>query len=153
MLRTEIDKDEPLFPGDVIEMHFKAYGPNWTYLRAAELAILKWRLEQTNPEYFLISWQNPGDKLILTFRIKEPREPTPGELPPETQQAGVGMAAVIAVIVIGGGLFAWLSLDKVYKISSSPGGQFALAGTGMLGVVFVFIVGYFVLSRYYGWGD
>ena len=148
MLRTEIDKDEPLYPGDVIEMQFKAYGPNWVYLRAAELALIKWRLEQSNPDYDLISWQAPGDKLILTFRIKEPREPTP-----QVQQAGIGTAAVIAVIVIGGGLFAWLSLDKIYKISSSPAGQMALAGTGALGMVFVVIVGYLVLSRFYGWGD
>jgi len=137
MLRTEIDKDEPLYPGDVIEMHFKAYGPNWIYLRAAELALIKWRLEQANPDYQLLSWQAPGDKLILTFRILESREPTP-----EIQQAGIGTAAVIAVIVIGGGLFAWLSLDKVYKISSTPAGQVAIASTPWVGMVFVVVLGY-----------
>lgn len=147
MLREEISKDEPLFPGDVIEMHFKAFGPNWIYLRAAELAVLQWRLEQKNPDWELVSWQAPGDKLILTFKILEPREPTP-----QVQQAAVGTAAVIAVIVIGGGLFAWLCLDKIYRISSSPAGQVALAGTGALGIIFVVIVGYFILSRYYGWG-
>ncbi|MBA7639715.1 hypothetical protein ES703_47375 [subsurface metagenome] len=146
MLRIEIDKDEPLFPGDVIEMQFKGYGPNWLYLRAAELAIIKFRLEQANPDYRLLNWQTPGDKLILTFRILEPREPTP-----QIQQAAIGTAAVIAVIVIGGGLFAWLSLDKIFKIFSSPAGQVALAGTGAVGIVAVVIVGYFVLSRY--WGD
>jgi len=146
MLRTEIDKNEPLFPGDVIEMQFKAYGPNWKYLRAAELAVIKWRLEQTNPDYRLLSWQ-VNDLLILKFRILGPLKPTP-----QIQQAAIGTAAVIAVIVIGGGLFAWLSLDKIYKISSSPAGQVALAGTGAVGMVFVAIVGYLILSRYYGWG-
>ena len=140
MLRTEIDKDEPLQPGDVIEMQFKAYGPNWLYVRAAELALLKWRLEQTQPGYELISWSVPGDKLLLTFRILK-------------TNPVVITAAVIAVIVIGGGLVGWLVLDKVYKISSTPGAQVALAGTGALGMVFVAIVGYLVLSRYYGWGD
>lgn len=155
MLRTEINKDEPLFPGDVIEMHFKAFGPDWKYLRASELTILIWRLEQKNPDYELIGWSirkdkvTLKDKLILTFRILEPREPTE----PQVQQAAIGTAAVIAVIVIGGGLFAWLCLDKIYRISSSPAGQVALAGTGALGLVFVVIVGYFLLSRYYGWGD
>ncbi len=150
MLRTEIDKDEPLYPGDVIEMHFKTFGPDWIYFRAAELAVLKWRMSEKNPDYELIAWDHTThkDKLILTFRILEPRESTP-----EIQQAGVGMAAIIAVIVIGGGLFTWLALDKVYKISSSPAGQVALAGTGALGLVFAVIVGCLVLSRYYGWGD
>lgn len=136
MLRTEISKDEPLFPGDVIEMHFKAFGPNWIYLRAAELALLQWRLEQKNPDWELVSWQAPGDKLILTFKILEPREPTE-----EVQQAAIGTAAVIAVIVIGGGLFAWLCLDKIYRISSTPAGQVALAGSSVLGIV---VVGYII---------
>jgi len=147
MLRTEIDKDEPLYPGDVIEMHFKAFGPDWVYLRAAELALLKWRMEKKNPDYMLISWQAPGDKLIMTFRILEPREPTP-----EMQQAAIGTAAVIAVIVIGGGLFAWLALDKVYKISSAPAVQVALAGGGAVSLVFAVFVGYLVLSYVLGFG-
>lgn len=147
MLREEISKDEPLFPGDVIEMHFKAFGPNWIYLRAAELALLQWRLEQKNPDWELTSWQAPGDKLILTFKILEPREPTP-----EVQQAAIGTAAVIAVIVIGGGLFAWLALDKIYKISSTPAGQVALAGSSLFVVGIVCVVAYF-MWKMYPWSD
>ena len=143
MLRTEIDRDEPLFPGDKIEMHFHAYGPNWKYLRASELALLIWRLEQKNPDYELLGWQDAGDKLILTFKILEPREPEP-----QVQQAAVVTAAVIAVIVIGGGLFAWLSLDKVYKITDSPAGKIALAGTGSLGIA-ALIIAVLLLVRYY----
>ena len=147
MLSEEISKDTPLFPGDVIEMHFKAFGPNWIYLRAAELALLQWRLEQKNPDWELTSWQAPGDKLILTFKILEPREPTP-----QVQQAAVGTAAVIAVIVIGGGLFAWLSLDKIYRISSTPAGQVALAGSSLFVVGIVCVVAYFVWKMY-PWSD
>ena len=147
MLSEEISKDTPLFPGDVIEMHFKAFGPNWIYLRAAELAILRYRLEQKNPDYELVSWQAPGDKLILTFKILEPREPTP-----QVQQAAIGTAAVIAVIVIGGGLFAWLSLDKIYRISSTPAGQVALAGSSLFVVGLVCVVAYFVWKMY-PWSD
>jgi len=71
MLRTEISKDERLYPGDVIEMHFKVFGPDWVYFRAAELAALIWRLEKKNPDYELIAWDSTThkDKLILTFRI------------------------------------------------------------------------------------
>jgi len=142
MLRTEIDKDEPLQPGDEIEMHFKVFGPNWTYLRAAELAILQWRLEQKKPGWELISWDSTTypDRLVLSFRILK------------TNPVLI-TAAVIAAIVIGGGLFAWLALDKVYKIATTPAAQVALVGTGALGITFAVIVGYLVLSRYFGWGD
>jgi len=146
MLRTEINKDEPLYPGDVIEMHFKAFGPDWVYLRAAELALLQWRMEKKNPDYDLIGWSVPGDKIIMKFRILEPREPTQ-----EMQQASIGTAAVIAVIVIGGGLFAWLALDKVYKISQAPAVQVALAGGGAVSLVFAVFVGYLVLTYALGY--
>jgi len=142
MLRTEIDVNEQLFPGDEIEMHFKVYGPSWTYLRAAELAILINRLEQKNPDWELTAWDSTTytDRLVLTFRILK-------------SNPVVVTAAVIAAIVIGGGLFAWLALDKVYKIATTPAAQVALAGTGALGITFAVIVGYLILSRYYGWGD
>ena len=147
MLSEEITRDTKLFPGDVIEMHFKAFGPNWIYLRAAELAILQYRLEKKNPDWELVSWQAPGDKLILTFKILEPREPTP-----QVQQAAIGTAGVIAVIVIGGGLFAWLSLDKIYRITKSPAGQVALAGSSLFVVGLVCVVAYFVWKMY-PWSD
>jgi len=142
MLRTEIDINEQLFPGDEIEMHFKVYGPSWTYLRAAELAILIHRLEQKNPDWELTAWDSTTyiDRLVLTFRILK-------------SNPVVVTAAIIAAIVIGGGLFAWLALDKVYKIATTPAAQVALAGTGALGITFAVIVGYVILSRYYGWGD
>ncbi|KKN29778.1 hypothetical protein LCGC14_0840760 [marine sediment metagenome] len=144
MLRTEIDKDEPLFPGDEIEMHFKAFGPAWVYLRASELAILKWQLSEKHPDYRLMAWQDVGDELILTFRILEPAVSEP-----QVYQAGIiTTAAVIGAVVIGAGLFAWLSLDKIYKITDSPAGKLALAGTGSLGVA-ALVVAVLLLLRHY----
>ena len=142
MLRTEISPNEQLFPGDEIEMHFKVYGPNWVILRAAELAMLIYRLEQKNPEWELTSWDSTTytDRLVLSFRILQ-------------TNPVVVTAAIIAAIVIGGGLFAWLALDKVYKIATTPAAQVAMVGTGALGITFAVIVGYLILSRYYGWGD
>lgn len=142
MLRTEIDLNEQLFPGDEIEMHFKVYGPRWTYLRAAELALLINRLEQKRPEWKLTSWDSTTytDRLVLSFKVLQ-------------TNPIVVTAAIIAAIVIGGGLFAWLALDKVYKIASMPAAQVAMVGTGALGITFAVIVGYIVLSRYFGWGD
>lgn len=143
MIRTEIDRNEPLNPGDKIEMHFKAYGPNFIYLRASELALLEWRLRTKNPDYELLEWQNPGDELILTFRIKEQSKSGP-----QIQQAGIGTAAVLAAMVIGGGLFTWLSLDKIYKITDSPAGKVALVGTGSLGIT-ALVVAVLLLLRHF----
>ena len=58
------------------------------------------------------------------------------------------MASVIAAIVIGGGLFTWLSLETVYKITDSPEGKLALAGTGLVGVAAV-LVAVLLLLKYY----
>jgi len=142
MLRTEIDVNERLYPGDEIEMHFKVFGPSWTYLRAAELAMLIHRLEQKRPDWELTAWDSTTytDRLVLKFRILQ-------------TNPVVVTAAIIAAIVIGGGLFAWLALDKVYKIATTPAAQVAMVGTGALGITFAVIVGYLILSRYYGWGD
>lgn len=142
MIRTEIDRNEPLNPGDVIEMHFKAFGPHWIYLRASELALLEWRLRLKNPDYELLSWQDEGDTLILTFRIKEIESSGP-----QIQRAGIGTTAVLAAMVIGGGLFTWLSLDKIYKITDSPAGKVALVGTGSLGIA-ALVVAVLLLLRY-----
>ncbi len=146
MLKTEIDRNEPLNPGDVIEMHFKFLGPNWVYLHAAELAILEWQLKQKNPYWKLNSWDSTSDvnKLILEFLIKEP----PVDEAPQVQKAGFVTPLIIAAIVVGGGLFAWLSLDKIYKITSSPAGKVALAGTGAFGIAILVIVVLALLRHY-----
>ena len=145
MLKTEIDKDEPLQPGDVIEMYFKVFG-GWLYLRAAELAVLKWQLGKKNPDWKMTAWDSTTypDMLVLTFEILEP---VVTEMP--VQQAGIiTTAAVIGAVVIGAGLFAWLSLDKIYKITDSPAGKIALAGTGSLGVA-ALIIAMLLLLRHY----
>ena len=145
MFKTEIDRNEPLFPGDKIEMHFKYFGPGWLYLRAAELAAVKWTLEQKNPYWELLSWQTtPDDMLVLEFLIKEP----PTESPVQVQQAGIVTGLIIATTVLGAGLFTWLSLDKIYKITESAAGKVALAGTGSLGIGLMVIALLLLLNRF-----
>lgn len=146
MLRTEINRNEPLLPGDKIEMQFKAIGPGWLFLRAAELAVLQWNLEKENPYWELTAWDSTTypDKLILEFLVKEP----PTELEGQVQQAGIVTPLIIAAIVIGGGLFTWLSLDKIYKITESTAGKVALAGTGSLGIGILVIALLLLLNRY-----
>ena len=146
MLKTEIDRTEPLNPGDIIEMHFKFIGPNWVYLHAAELAVLEWQLRQGHPYWELRAWDSTtySDRLVLEFLIKEPL----ADESPQVQKAGFVTPLIIAAIVIGGGLFAWLSLDKIYKITESPAGKIALAGTGSLGIA-ALVIAVLLLIRHY----
>jgi len=143
-MKFEIDKDEPLFSGDVIEMHFKYLGPNWLYLRAAELALLQGQLEKKHPNWEMLFWESLEDKLVLQFLVKEP----PGEAQVQVQKASVVTPIIIAATVIGGGVFMWLSLDKIYKITESPAGKIALAGTGSLGIAILVIAVLWLLYQF-----
>lgn len=146
MLKTKIDKNEPLNPGDRIEMRFKFLGPNWVYIHAAELAIIEWKLRQDHPLWEMTSWDSTSDpeRLILEFRIKGP---TTDETP-QVMQASVVTGVIIAATVIGGGLFMWLTFETIYKITDSPAGKIALAGSGSLGIA-VLIIAVILALRYY----
>lgn len=146
MLKTEISKDDPLFPGDKIEMRFKFLGPNWVYLHAAELALIEWKLRQDHPYWEMTSWDSTSDpeRLILEFEIKGPS----ADETPQVIQASVVTGVIIAATVIGGGLFMWLSLEAVYKITDSPAGKVALAGTGSVGIAALVIAVILALSYY-----
>jgi len=40
-------------------------------------------------------------------------------------------AAVIGAVIIGAGVVAWLTLDKVYQIIEAPAGKTMIAGTAL----------------------
>ena len=145
MLKTEIPKDEPLYPGDRIQLTFKAFGPAWVYLRATELAILKWQLSEKNPDWELTGWDSTTypDKLVLEFLILDP-----SDVAPQVQKASVITPLIIAGAVLGTAAILWLSLDKVEKITDSPAGKVALAGAGSLGIAALFVA-VLLLLRYY----
>jgi hypothetical protein len=63
-------------------------------------------------------------------------------------QAGVVTGVIIAAAVIGGGLFMWLSFEAIYKITDSPAGKIALAGTGSAGIA-VLVIAVILALRYY----
>lgn len=130
----QIDKDAPLFPGDVVRLYFTFFGPNWVYLRASELAVLQWRLGQQHPDWEMLRWNSVDypNQLVLDFVIKEPQ----GEEIQIAKASAVTTGALIAVIVIGGGLFTWLSFSKIEKIVSSPAGFLGMAAL-LVAVLFV----------------
>lgn len=146
MLKTKISKDDPLLPGDEVELHFRFKGPNWVYLHAAEMALLEWKLKQKNPYWEMTRWDSTSDpeKLILHYRVL-------GSLPeqiPQVAKASIVTGVVIAAAVIGGGVFMWLSFEAIYKITESPAGQIALAGTGSAGIA-VLVIAVILALRYY----
>jgi len=118
--RIEIDKDKPLEPGDLIELHFRSVGGTW--LTAAQIALIDWQLEGRS-DFRIKSWSIPVPQVVI-FEI-EVKKTNPL----------IVTAAVIAGAIIAAGVVAWLTLDKVYQIMESPAGQVGVAGFGVLAAV------------------
>lgn len=126
MEKIEISKDKQLFPGDVIEMHFFTTGMTWP--TAAQIAIIEWRLEKRK-DFRILSHSLPvGNSLFFTIQITEP----PADQVPQVYAAGIGItAAIIGAAIIGAGVVAWLTLDKVYQIMETTTGRAAVTGTAL----------------------
>ena len=114
MEKIDIDKNKPLEPGDIIEMHFKTIGMVW--VTATQIALIEWRVEGRK-DFCILSHSLPvGNKVIFTIKVLK-------------TNPVILTAAVIGAIIIGAGVVAWLTLDKIYQIMESPAGKVAVAGT------------------------
>lgn len=116
MQKVEIDKDKPLQPGDLIEMHFKSVGGTW--IKASHIALIELRLAGRSDFEIISSGTGQGPDVSFTIRINE------------TNPVAL-TAAIIGAVIIGAGVIAWLTLDKVYQIIESPAGQVGVAGVGV----------------------
>lgn len=114
MIKTEIQKDTELKPGDRLEIHYKVNG--FTFLKAVQLAFIERELEK-HKEYDVRSIDTTTDnkKIIVTIVIKKP----PPEKP-QVYEASVLVGIIAGVVTVAGLVFLWLSLDKIYKITESP---------------------------------
>jgi len=128
MEKIEIEKNKPLNPGDVIELHYKTTGMLW--MTAAQIALIEWQMEKRK-DFRILSHSLPaGNIVIFEIRITEPAA---AEIP-KVYEAGVGIgitAAIIGAAIIGAGVVAWLTLDKVYQIMETPAGKAAVTGTAL----------------------
>ena len=82
-MKVEIDKNAPLMPGDVIEMHVNRFGQSTTdfdWAEMAYLAIIEWRLK-SNSVYEIISSQMLPGEVVYTIRIQDQG--------PQVQQASI----------------------------------------------------------------
>jgi len=116
MEKIEIDINKPLNPGDVIELHFIITGMFW--ITAAQIALIEYRLEKRK-DFRIISHSLPsGNNVIFTVKVLK-------------TNPVVVTAAVIGAVIIGAGVVAWLTLDKIYQIVESPAGKVAIGGTAL----------------------
>ena len=123
MERIEIDKNEALSPGDIVELHYKTIGLAW--ITAAQVSMLESKL-QNQSNYQLLSTQVDNNRIIIKVKIVEPQGVT-------IQHAAISPMLIIkAVAVIGAGVLIWLSLDKIYKITESPAGKVLVGGLGSM---------------------
>lgn len=116
MEKTEIDINKPLNPGDIIEMHFKTTGMVW--MTAAQIALIEYRLEKRK-DFCILSHSLPmGNRVIFTIKVLK-------------MNPVIVTAAVIGGVIIGAGVVAWLTLDKVYQIIEAPAGKALVGGTAL----------------------
>lgn len=135
--RVEIGPDTPFVEGDIIEMQFAALGSvEWSYFRALQYAIIEKTLKNKYPNFTILSSSNTETGFTMRFRV----DSLPPADPYAIQQSSVVTAAIVAAAIIGGGIFTYLALDKVYRIVDSPAGQVALAGTGALAIGVLLLV-------------
>ena len=123
MERIEVTSDEPLKAGDIIELTYRISG--LVPIAAAQVAILEKRINK-QPEYQVIrSDTATAKRWSVQIKIIDPAPIV------KIQQAGLHLtvgAAVAAITILGGGLFAWLSLESVHKIIA-PAGKIGAAIT------------------------
>lgn len=116
MEKIEIDKNKPLNPGDIIEMHFRTMG--MVLVKAAQIALMEWRLEGRK-DFSVLSVSTPGmNNVIFTIQVLK-------------TNPVIITAAVIGGVIIGAGVVAWLTLDKVYQIIEAPAGKALVGGTAL----------------------
>lgn len=116
MEKTEIDINKPLNPGDIIEMQFKTTSMFW--ITASQLALIDWRLEKRK-DFRIVSHSLPANNRV-NFVIEVLKT-----------NPVIVTAAVIGAVIIGAGVVAWLTLDKVYQIIEAPAGKALIGGTAL----------------------
>lgn len=117
MQKVEIDRNKSLQPGDIIELHFTTMGMMW--ITAAQIALIELQLGGRR-DFTILSHSLPeNNKVVFTVRINK-------------TNPVIVTAAVIGGLIIGAGVIAWLTFDKVYQIVESPAGQVGMAGFGAL---------------------
>jgi len=143
--RTELKNLDNLQPGDLIEVELSLTGGNWLIYTRLALIEERFKRSYTNLEFVRADYSGI-DSGIVRYHYKVIIPPTldPAD---NIQRAGVsGTAIIAAVTVIAGGLLAYFSINKIYKITQSPAGAIVAGGSG------VFLAAAGIAVIWYVWG-
>jgi len=136
MSKVEITKDTKVLPGDELEFHYDVSPGLW--LKAVQMAMIETRLEKEK-RFRIEGYEFQGDydrDLVIRIRVITP----PKDEPPEVQEAGVPVAYIIlAIAAAASALFVWLSLGKMYKITSSGTGT--VVSIGAVAIILLILLG------------
>ena len=102
--------------GEIFDFHYTVRG--WG--KQGQIESLVRKLDE-DPRWKVIQFEYKNSSLRL--RVKVIENPLPLVL------------ILVAITAIGGGLFCWLSLDKIEKVVSDPIGGLAILGTVVGGLM------------------
>ena len=119
MEKIEIDKDQVLNPGDVVELHF--YTPGGSWIKATEAAVVEYALEgRTDFRINSIDYLQPG-KIVVECKVQE------------TNPVIVTVAVICGAIAVAAIAFGWM-FDKAYLLSKTAPAQVLSVGVIVVAV-------------------
>lgn len=124
MEKIEIDKEQVLDPGDVVDLHFKTPGGDW--LKATEAAIVEWSLEgRKDFKVRSIDYWQPG-KVIVTVEVQQ------------TNPVVVTVAVICGAIAVAAIAFGWM-FEKAYLVAKTVPAQVLSVGLIVVAVIVAFM--------------
>lgn len=125
MEKIEIDKDQVLNPGEVVELHFNTPGGDW--LKATEASVVEWSLEgREDFQVITIDYWQPG-KVVLIVEVQQ------------TNPVIVTVAVICGAIAIAALAFGWM-FDKAYLLAETAPAQALSLGLVIVAGVVVFMI-------------
>jgi hypothetical protein len=152
LIEVSSGSTEVLPVGTRLRFDYNYTGLEWTYAQAAFQAIVEKRLSGLG--YLNISSVQWNDRVLSIYgTVIQPESGVRYVTGPDGQQypiyeADVSPKVIVGIFTIALAGLLWLSLDKIYKIINTPGGQVLAAGTGIGLIAFavIAIVAFFSLK-------
>lgn len=138
MQLVEIGKNDPLKPGDRLQIEIKQRFSMGETIDSYLLATSIYNVEKNHPEFTILGWDYKVDSIVLRIVVNDAAND------PKVAAAGVLTPAVIISLVVGVSVMA-LSVtifkvsNDVAQIAQTPAGQVA---TGFLPIVLITVTAF-----------